>query len=214
MRMTTNMFKLIVLTMVCCTVIWVLSGFCPNVADDIGIDEDGFYILDGPELEAMSEEPKTEESSVVSCPPSPQEEVAENKEVEVVTHSLILPTCESPHEVFNGEEYNIPISSQMGLESHPVMVFEPDELTGEILENRNGAVIIEMLIGRIDNVENGDGTVLNTEDDYYTYINYSSYIEKHPEAKVGDYVLTYSLYDPYNNCVDDILMRFDYPIEG
>lgn len=212
MRMKNNVFKLIVLTVACCMLIWVLSGFCPNVADDIGIDDDGFYILDGPELEAMAEE--VDENSVVSCPPSTEDEVDEPEESEAYTHDLILPTCEPSHEVFNGEEYNIPISSQMGLESHPVMVFEPDELTAEILENRNGAIIIEMLIGRIDNVKNGDGTVLNTADDYYNYISYRSYIEEHPEAQNGDYVLTYCIYDPYGNYVDDILMRFDYPIEG
>lgn len=89
-----------------------------------------------------------------------------------------------------------------------VNIYDTDELTGEMLENRNGSIIIEKTIGIVLNDE-GDGKILNTDDDYYNYINYS----RVEGAKEGDIILTYCVYNPDTNYVDDILLRFDYIID-
>ena len=194
-----------------CFLVWVISGVPSNAIDDVGIDDDGFYILDGAELEEEIEVPTPEEEKETV-------EIAKEKVTELFesipeTNNDVSSSCDVFHEVFNGEEYNIPTSSQLGLSTHPVMVFSPDELTLEILENRNGAVVIEMLISRIDSVETGDGTVLNTSDPVFNYISFREYLKTH-DANDGDIMLTYCVYNPDSNGEDDIIIRFDCPIGG
>ncbi len=89
-----------------------------------------------------------------------------------------------------------------------VKVYDTDELTNEMLENRDGEIIVEKTIGIVLNDE-GDGEILNTSDDYYNYINYS----RVENAKEGDIILTYCIYNPDTNYIDDILLRFDYIID-
>lgn len=73
------------------------------------------------------------------------------------------------------------------------------ELTAEILESRTEEnIIVEVAVGSVLN-ENLDG------ESYGYYISYRS-VEN---AKPGDTVITYFVYNPYNNYVDDIVERFD-----
>ena len=44
-------------------------------------------------------------------------------------------------------------------------VYNSDELTGDILEHRNGKIIIERCIGEVTNATTGDGKVLNAADE-------------------------------------------------
>lgn len=191
MRKCVKILELLIVFIAACSIIWFVSGIPGNVVSDSEIESDDFYILDGPE---------TENTIEVS---EPVEHTLQNMSVTSYTRFA---------EEFNGEEYNIPLSSQLGLSTHPVMVFQPDELPLEVLENRNGAVVIEMLISRIDSVETGDGTVLNTDSEF-NYISFREYLKTN-EAKDGDIMLTYCVYDPSNNYEDDIVIRFDCPIGG
>lgn len=89
-----------------------------------------------------------------------------------------------------------------------IQVYEVDDLDCETLENRNGNIVIEKIIGQVLNAE-GDGKILNTKDDYYNYINYS----RVKDAQVGDIILTYCIYNPDTTYTDDIIERFDYIID-
>ena len=98
--------------------------------------------------------------------------------------------------------------NQLSEDLNIIQIYETDDLTAEILENRNGNIIIEKTIGQVLN-ENGDGIVLNTDDDYYNYISYR-YVEG---AQTGDIILTYFIYNPDTSYIDDIMDRFDYIID-
>jgi hypothetical protein len=84
-------------------------------------------------------------------------------------------------------------------------IIESSDLTGEILQNRNGDIIIEVIIGMVTSDE-GDGEILNCHNPKYNYISYRD-VEG---ACKGNIILSYVIYNPENNYVDDILYRFDY----
>jgi len=98
--------------------------------------------------------------------------------------------------------------NQLSNDLNIIQVYETKDLKSDILENRNGNIIIEKIIGQVLNTE-GDGIILNTEDDYYNYISYRG-VEG---AEVGDIVLTYCIYNPDTTYTDDIIERFDYIID-
>ena len=79
------------------------------------------------------------------------------------------------------------------------------DLTADELEHRDGKLIIERVIGVVDDDE-GNGHVLADG----SYIAYKS--TKCDVAK-GNVVCTYFVYNPDTNAFDDVLMRFDYVIE-
>lgn len=89
-------------------------------------------------------------------------------------------------------------------------VYGTDELTAEILERRTegNEIIIERCIGIVTNAERaGDGKILNTEDDYYNYISYTSVdFDTHD----GTIILSYFVYNPDTDYVDDIMERYDF----
>ena len=89
-----------------------------------------------------------------------------------------------------------------------IQVYDTNDITYDLLVNRNGNILIERTIGQVLN-ENGDGLILNTDDDYYNYISYRSV----KDAQVGDIILTYFIYNPDTSYEDDILDRFDYIID-
>ena len=98
----------------------------------------------------------------------------------------------------------------------PERVFDTDELTAEILENRVGCgyVIVEKLIGVCENNER-DGVVINTKDKQHNYISYRYAFDYCTGKKVekGDVILTYLIYNPKTAWVDDIIERVDYIID-
>ena len=98
--------------------------------------------------------------------------------------------------------------NQLSNDLNIIQVYETKDLKSDILENRNGNIIIEKIIGQVLNTE-GDGIIINTEDDYYNYISYRG-VEG---AEVGDIVLTYCIYNPDTTYTDDIIERFDYIID-
>ena len=81
-----------------------------------------------------------------------------------------------------------------------------EELHPGILENRNGRMIIERMIGIVVSPY-GDGKVLNPYDPEFNYIYYDI-----GEYEVGDIVITYLVYNPENNYDDDIIQRSDWVV--
>ena len=85
-------------------------------------------------------------------------------------------------------------------------VIDSSELTLETLQNRNGKLIIEKVIGVVDDATNGNGHDINNKN---AYINYS----RVKGIQNGSVICTYFIYNPNTNYADDIIARFDYIIE-
>ena len=102
------------------------------------------------------------------------------------------------------EDYNVQLCKEAT--NGCVEVYDTEQLTYDILTNRNGKIIIERLVGIVLD-EEGNGKLFNG-DDYYNYINYANV----NDFKVGDYIVTYCVYNPMTNYVDDVMFRMDYII--
>jgi hypothetical protein len=76
-----------------------------------------------------------------------------------------------------------------------------------LIENRNGKLLIEKVIGIVDNANTGDGHVLDNADSYICYKSVDG-------IRKGNIICTYFIYNPDTNYIDDILMRFDYIIDS
>lgn len=87
-----------------------------------------------------------------------------------------------------------------------VQVRDASELSIEDIQQRNGNILIEEVIGVVTSAE-GDGHALNYDGNYY--INYS----RVPGAEVGTVVLSYFIYNPDTDYEDDIIARYDYIID-
>ena len=85
-------------------------------------------------------------------------------------------------------------------------IIDSSELSNEELENRNGKLIIERVIGVVDDAETGAGHVLNNENFYISY-------KRVDGISNGNVICSYFVYNPDTNYIDDIIMRFDYVIE-
>lgn len=86
-----------------------------------------------------------------------------------------------------------------------VVIYDSDDLTLEMLENRNGKVIIERCYGVVIDAGNGAGKVLNPCDEDFDYISYS----RCEGIREGTLMMTYLVYDPDTNYFDDIMERYD-----
>ena len=86
-----------------------------------------------------------------------------------------------------------------------VIIYDSNDLTLDMLENRNGQVIIERCYGVVIDAENGACKVLNPYDEDYDYISYS----RCEGVRGGTLMMTYLVYDPDTNYFDDIMERYD-----
>lgn len=83
-------------------------------------------------------------------------------------------------------------------------LYDSSELTEDILVNRQGKLIIEKCIGTVtDDKKNG-----SLEDG--SYISYTDV----DDCTKGDTVITYLIFNPDTNYVDDVIERFDYIQKG
>ena len=89
-----------------------------------------------------------------------------------------------------------------------IEIIDAEDLTADEVQNRNGKLIIERVIGQVDNAETGDGHILY-EDSYYNYISYKGV----DGISTGDVICTFLIYNPDNNYEDDFIMIFDYIID-
>lgn len=97
-----------------------------------------------------------------------------------------------------------------------IEIYDTSELTPKIMANRNGKIIVEKIVGKVANY-NLDGEILNCDVDNGGYTNkdggnYISY-KRVDGAKEGDKILTYYIYNPFNNVQDDVLTRLDFIID-
>lgn len=81
------------------------------------------------------------------------------------------------------------------------------DLTIEELQNRNGKLIIERVIGQVDNFITGAGHILDNPNYYISYAGMEGIAN-------GNIICSYMIYNPDNNYEDDIIMRFDYVIDA
>lgn len=83
-------------------------------------------------------------------------------------------------------------------------LYDSSELTEDVLANRQSKLIIEKCIGTvIDDEKNG-----SLEDG--SYISYTDV----DDCTKGDTVITYLIFNPDTNYVDDVIERFDYIQKG
>ena len=93
-------------------------------------------------------------------------------------------------------------------DNHPqCSLYDASDLTAEILESRNGSYIIERCIGFVTDSKEGRGKLLNFHDggDYISYAGVNG-------IRDGSVVLSYMVYNPDNNSIDDISERYDFII--
>ena len=86
-------------------------------------------------------------------------------------------------------------------------LYDAGNLTADILEHRNGDVIVERCVGIVTDVETGDGMILNSDPNSY-YISYS----RMDGVKTGTVVVSYMVYSTTDNFIDGIEERYDYVI--
>lgn len=88
-----------------------------------------------------------------------------------------------------------------------VKVIDCNDLTEKMLTTRadHNIMYIERIYGIVtDNEKNGK--VLNPPEDGGYYISYAS-VE---DARKGDTIITYCVYNPYSNYDDDVIERWDF----
>lgn len=97
-----------------------------------------------------------------------------------------------------------------------IEIYDTSELTPQVMSNRNGRIIVEKIIGEVTN-QKLDGKILNCDTDNGGYTNkdggnYINY-ERVDGAKKGDKIVTYFIYNPFNNEQDDVMTRLDFIID-
>lgn len=88
-----------------------------------------------------------------------------------------------------------------------IEVVNSTDLTMEELAGRNGKLIIERVVGIVTNAETGEGYIIGYPDYYMDYAMVKG-------IQDGSVVCSYMVYNPDSNYEDDILIRFDYIIDG
>jgi len=100
--------------------------------------------------------------------------------------------------------------------TNTIEIYDTNKLTHDIMENRNGKIIVEKVIGEVtDNDLNGKILNAGNEQENYTNKNDSLYInyERVNGAKEGDKIVTYFIYNPFTKAQDDVLTRMDFIID-
>lgn len=126
------------------------------------------------------------------------------------------PTCiKADNGKFNSSQ--VQFYDDMIANANTIEIYDTSELTHEIMENRNGKIIVEKIIGEVTNSKL-DGKILNASSEQENYINkndslYMNY-ERVDGAKEGDTIVTYYIYNPFTKAQDDVLTRLDFIIDS
>lgn len=91
-----------------------------------------------------------------------------------------------------------------------IEIYDSPDLTMEMLEGRNGKIIIERAIGVVTDIETGEGYIIGYPE---FYISYEDLVSENENVQNGNVVCSYFVYNPGTNYCDDIIMRCDYVIE-
>ena len=89
-----------------------------------------------------------------------------------------------------------------------IEIYDTSELTHDIMKNRDGKIIVEKIIGEVTN-NKLDGKILNCHVNNGDFISY----KRVENAKKGDKIVTYFIYNPFNNVEDDVMTRLDFIID-
>lgn len=90
--------------------------------------------------------------------------------------------------------------------AHQIKIINSNDLSAEKLQTRNGKIIVERVVGVVDDAQTGAGHTIDNGNYYICYDDVEG-ISK------GNKICTYLVYNPNTNCVDDIVARFDYIIQ-
>lgn len=90
--------------------------------------------------------------------------------------------------------------------SYEYRIYDASELTCNILENRKGTIIVERYISQLTDSITGQGCIINAYNKECSYINYSSTQVINTDGSV---YVSYVIYNPENNFIDDIIGRYD-----
>lgn len=90
-----------------------------------------------------------------------------------------------------------------------IKLYDSSRLSLDTIENRNGSVIVERCICYVDTYDDGEGsaTILNAFDEDYSYMHYSGLSE---EINIGTIVVSYFVYNPDTNYIDDTTDIYDF----
>lgn len=102
--------------------------------------------------------------------------------------------------------YNLESYRKMSDKLNAVEIYDSEDLTYDILTNRNGKTIVEKTYGVVLD-EEGNGMQLNPSVAGQDYIKYH-------DLPVGSVVLSVFVYNPETNVEDDIISRSDFVLDS
>ena len=126
-------------------------------------------------------------------------------------------TLSQEGDLYNTEDYvRIEDFLISGLQSRgftEVKIYDSSELSAGVLNSRNDTVVIERCVGIVTNNTNGDthGVLLNGVEGQGNYISYRNYSGSVPIDN-GTIIISYMVYNPDNNYIDDIVERYDFVV--
>lgn len=91
----------------------------------------------------------------------------------------------------------------------PVVICDASDLDAETLEYRGSTVVVERVIGFVDNEQTGDGVIINAADRDYDYICYADCGQT---IREGTILVTYLVYEPDDDNIDTIAVREDFVV--
>ncbi len=124
----------------------------------------------------------------------------------IITVIALTIICHDTANANNGMDYYAYAESLDLIE-----IIDSPDLTMEMLEARNGKLIIERAVGVVTDIETGDGYLIGYPE---FYISYEQLVSENENVQNGNVVCSYIVYNPDNNYCDDIIMRFDYLIDA
>ena len=88
-----------------------------------------------------------------------------------------------------------------------VTVYDASELDGDTLASRGSAVYVGRVVGFVSDPVTGDGYALNAGDAEHNYISYRGCGQA---VRRGTLMVTYLVYEPDDDGVDNIILREDF----
>lgn len=130
----------------------------------------------------------------------PQEEIEQITQEEIQEPKMIylddyvLPEWEAPEEV------------KQIMDTEEFVFFENCQLSEIGIDDRGGAYFIELCIAQVEDIETGEGRILN----YWSSENNYIYVGDMPEMNLqdGDIVAKYYIYNPDTDIEDDIINEY------
>lgn len=91
------------------------------------------------------------------------------------------------------------VAVSLAISLAPIKILDTSQVSGKLLESRKGTLVVEHIVGVVED-DAGNGRAKDGG-----YISYK-YVQ---EAKAGDTVHTWVIYDPLSNGVDVFWGRYD-----